>query len=166
MPEKVKCKHCGKEVQKINLKDHEDECYKNPNFNPNLKGLGGMLVLVQIGLIGSILFSLILSFDGLIIEEFAYSKLFGVLCILLFFYLGYTLFLMYKKDRRFPTFAIWSLWLSFVLNILDIFFFLFYRGGSLSSLSIWKQLTGGLMMAIICTLYFKNSARVKNTFFN
>ena len=39
--DKIKCKYCGKEVQKTNLQDHEEKCPKNQN----IKGIGGWLIL-------------------------------------------------------------------------------------------------------------------------
>jgi len=168
MVERVKCKYCGKEVQKINLKDHEYECNKNSNSFSKLKGLGGWLVLVQIGLILGAIIYLITSIIFFIDKEFQYSLIFGVLFLFLAIYEGYTLLLMYKRDYKFPTFAIWGLWLPFGVYLLATLISLFSGNESISSASELGQVTGGVLImilpSIIWTLYFKKSKRVKNTF--
>jgi hypothetical protein len=163
---KLFCRYCGYKIDKDKIKEHEEKyCDQNPKAtNPikggkreenKLKGLGGWLVLVQIGFwIG-----LILSFENLFYYDSSEKS--WIFWFLFTFLLIYSLFLMYNHDRKFPFFAIITIWaptpyllfmiipnLNYILEILGTDLFL-------STIS-----------AIIWTWYFRVSKRVKITFVN
>ena len=119
-----------------------------------LKGLTGWLIIVQIGLILSIIIfiaeSIFLFLRGFIG--------FALIFLLFFLYETFVIFLMYSKDKKFPLFAIIGIWAPFgiliILSILNTQWFF-------SSLTeILFSLIGG----IIWTAYFRKSERVRNTF--
>lgn len=133
----------------------------------NLKGLGGWLIIFQIGLIINILWhfflGLSLYFEP---EHLLRGFIFGASLLLLSFYEGYTLFLLYMKDYRFPIIATLGLWLPFAGYLLVLLFsFLGYENmGSASGEEIVKGALYLTLPAIIWTFYLKESKRVKNTF--
>jgi len=125
-----------------------------------IKGLGGWLILVQIGMFLNILISLtwalgfllqlLLNFNGLILISFVFFISLGFVNV-------YTIILLYKKSKHFPNWAIFSLW--YAIGI--IFFLVLIFGTNLEDLTGFPILT---LQPIIWTAYFLKSRRVKNTF--
>jgi hypothetical protein len=127
-----------------------------------LEGLGGWLILVQIGFILSILMSLefFLYPYGQSVITFLQQQygipdfVTGIFYLSIISLLGYSLFLMYQKKKSFVNFAIFSLWYSFGINALIVW----------AISGTFTTLLFSLVSAIIWTFYFKQSKRVKNTF--
>jgi len=119
------------------------------------KGIGGWLILPTIGLILSALVFAYgtLSFLVYISEEGAYFMflLYGSIAFLSI----YSLILLFRKKKAFPTVAIITLWagVGFVL----IMSWLFPEEG-------YGDIFPTLIGVIIWTWYFRVSKRVKNTF--
>lgn len=125
-----------------------------------LKGLGGWLIVFQIGLIFGalmIIFALIsagasasLYGESLTIYEGLYYGIFASVIIVL-------LVLFYKKSKYFPISYIIYTWASFLLTSL-IYVLEF---GTLS-----QEITYSLTQSIVWTAYLVQSKRVENTFVN
>ncbi len=127
-----------------------------------LKGLGGWLILVQIGFILSILMSLefLLYPYGKSVITFLQqtynipSRITIILyCSIILFYV-YSLFLMYQKKKGFVNLAIFTLWYTFGINAILV----------LIISRDFMNLLFALASAILWVVYFKQSKRVKNTF--
>lgn len=152
---KSKCKYCGYELERKNMKKHLEKCDEKPG-NPgykDLKGLGGWLIFVQIGFIIAALEYLISAMGFLLSRDF----IFGSLFLFLFLFESFILFLMYSRDKKFPAFAIAGLWIPYVLLLILI----------LTTGINWETIGGlifYLLPVIIWTGYFKESKRVKQTF--
>lgn len=149
------CDYCGKQVNKINLKDHEEKCPKNLHT----KGLGGWFILVQILFIVSALISIYYTLTFLMLVEgdilmFGVFLLFGSITFLLI----YSLILMYKKKKEFPKLAIFTLWSVFGVGV--IIFFMNFENIEKTIVEILKS----SISPILFTAYLMNSKRVKNTF--
>ncbi|HTY43966.1 MAG TPA: DUF2569 family protein [Patescibacteria group bacterium] len=127
-----------------------------------LEGLGGWLILVIIGFVLSTIMSLefLLYPYGQSVITFLQQQygipefITGILyCLTILFYV-YSLFLMYKKKKSFVNWAIFTLWYTFVINAVII---LMISGNA-------TNLIFASASAILWTIYFKQSKRVKNTF--
>lgn len=121
--------------------------------NKEIKGLGGWLIIFQIGLwIELVVYGIIL------LEAESYSF---ILFLTLFILSIITLAFMYTKDKRFPFLAILGLWLPLINVFIDFV-------NTPESDSGLQYLAGAILIyavpAIIWTLYFRRSKRVKNTF--
>lgn len=154
---KVKCKYCGKEVKKVNLKDHqEDLCSKSPSYHSNIKGIGGWLVLPIIGLFYSLVIILydLLSTNALY-EFNSYIALLSFLDLVLLLWTIVALFFIFNKKKGTAKVMI-SLYMANII-IFSVISFLVedYEG-------IFPQIIG----SAIWISYFVNSKRVKNTFVN
>ena len=147
-------------LKKINkkFKDTEDK---------NIKGLGGWLVLVQIGLWISLLISLYLILSTFLSSE-GFNHLYLVFSFLYFCFIAYTLFLMYSYDKKFPIFAVIGIWLPFISPLMLFMLALFGVVVGAVTASDLGEFLGGLLAlslgAVIWTAYFLKSQRVKNTF--
>jgi hypothetical protein len=138
------------------------------NQNGSLKGLGGWLVFTQIGLwlaIISYLIYFILIFLSLLESE---AILITGSYLLLAALTGYSIFLMYTKNKKFPIFMIILLWLSFLHYLTTSVLGLFGQVEILSTISEYGKFIGRIILRIIpaslWTAYFIKSKRVKNTF--
>ena len=80
--------------------------------------------------------------------------LFGSVTLLLI----YNLILMYKKKKKFPKLAIFTLWGGVCVGAIIYFMF------SETIEKIIIQILWSLILPIILTAYLRNSKRVKNTF--
>ena len=127
------------------------------------KGLGGWLILFQIGLIVSsiqivfLLLSVISEFTSDIADilNLIYVLIFGTLITI-------SLIKFYKKKNNCPKFLIILLWVGFAFNL----FFAIYNGSLNEEIVYSFDLIISLIVNIIWTLYLKKSKRVKNTFVN
>ncbi len=119
-----------------------------------IEGISGWLLIPVIGLV---IVLIIYLFDIFSLLFFPYDNnligLFLIIDIGLFVLGIYILTLVFKKKKETPSFFIIYLWISV---------------GAVLFLSIITKdstgLLGGIIKAIIWTLYFKKSKRVKNTF--
>ncbi len=136
------------------------------------KGLGGWLVLFQIGLILSIIiiFKAILNFNS---DDFEirFNILSMLLNILTIMAMGYVLILFYTKSKRFQKTAIIVLWASVAIYLLSMILASFSQEIDASLrvylfVSIVSNTLFQTAKATIWTLYLKKSKRVKNTFVN
>lgn len=146
------------------------------------KGLGGWLILLQIGLIGSCIklvreiFSFISSSSLSGNETYDSIVLIGDSIILML--AAYTLILFYTKNKKFKMTAIFLLWFGVVLSLSGIIFLYIYYDNlalyleeikdafSILFVSLFIDLALQITAATIWTLYLKKSRRVKNTFIN
>ena len=128
------------------------------------RGLGGWLVVVQILLILAVIYKvyvfIVLNID-LDLNGFLPPLEMGFFVVALIF--------MYAKHRLFPILAIFGIWLFPALQFLVTFGF--FLGGLQYGFDLGDflvvSLTGFyLTFAIIGTIYFRKSRRVKNTFVN
>jgi hypothetical protein len=151
-----------KELNKINKKYEKEEEKGGP------KGLGGWLVLIQIGFwIGTLyLISFTIGMLLMAISEGIYFFLFFLLGGGLVIINIYALILMYKKRRRFPIIAILSLWGEFGLVVLiyGLAILINLEDSSQSIAEVVGAIALSLITTLIWTAYFKESKRVKNTF--
>jgi len=74
----------------------------------------------------------------------------------------YAFILMFRKNKKFPNFAITLIILSNLFAIID--YFLCNRVGIIFSSQQWGMLVGSLVGGIIWIIYFKKSKRVKDVF--
>jgi len=118
------------------------------------KGIGGWLILPIIGFISSIFIMLIdLVFLFSSIGKYLYPiELFIFLDVGMLFLYSYTLILIFKKKKNAPTLVITTLWMGVVYNFIA------------SLIGDYNLVFGSIIGAIIWTMYFKKSERVKNTF--
>ncbi len=125
-----------------------------------LKGLGGWLVLVQIGFILSIL--LLIPYFLIIIPSLVGGGVLLLLQFILYVFIGllsiYCLILMYQKKKRFPKWAIFTLWFGFGFGV-----FVVITSFESIGKTIW-EISKNLVPAIIWTAYYLKSRRVENTF--
>lgn len=137
--EKEKCQYCGKEVPKLDLKDHEEECPKN------FKGFDFWLELFGIFFVIGIIvnFFSIFSYENNL--AFTFSILIFVYSLLIFY------FYIKKKKEFVPNVKIY-LW------ILIVIWFFSLINNPLSY--------GILIVSVLWLIYFYRSKRVKNTFVN
>jgi hypothetical protein len=128
-----------------------------------IEGLGGWLILVQIGFIFSVIINLEFllypygqSVIAFLQQTYNIPSLITILlfCSIIFFYI-YSLFLMYQKKKGFVKWAIFTLWYTFGINAIIVLTI----SGELMNLLF------ALASAILWTSYFKQSKRVKNTFY-
>jgi len=140
---KVKCKYCGKEVHRINLKDHEDDCSKKPKIGilDRLikKGITGWLFVFIVTLIINILFSI---FSGYLLDF--------LLCSI-----SLILFLVTRKKFA-VTFTI--CWLSIGIVIKIIYFII------LTLNTAMEPMGTNIIPAIIWTIYLLESKQVKRIY--
>ncbi len=162
MSEKEKCKYCGVEVSKINLKDHYEECYKSPN----LKEIEGWLVFFVINLYLS---AILILYYTISVDLF----FFNILLFLYFAYVVYIIYLMHKRDKRFKKLAIYYLWSWIVLILIETVYFMFnlmdaqfYEWADIMFIQNAGFFIIGALSSFIWTLYLLKSERVKNTFRN
>lgn len=106
-----------------------------------IKGIGGWLILPIAGFIISILLHLVNLLEPI-------GGVYTISDLVLIALIGYTLFLIFKKDRLAPKFAIVALWAGFLVNLI-------YTLEGIFAYTI---------AIIIWTMYFIESKRVKNTF--
>lgn len=156
MSEIATCKHCGKKVQKINIPDHERACLKDLKTS----GLGGWLILVQIGFWLS---ALIIARSTIsLLNVFKHANVYNVSAFFLSLaftsILAYSLVLMYLRKKEFPNWAIFTLWYSFVYTVIISLLL------SKSQEEMIGDIIKSLIAPLIWTAYFKMSIRVKNTF--
>jgi len=113
--------------------------------NKKLKGIGGWLLLPTIGLFLNILISIfwfwIYSYDDLMQYIIGFSMMFSII----------TLYLEFNYKKSFKIFAIISLWITTFVSLLI-------------SITLDEGFGSGALGAIIWTVYFIKSKRVKNTF--
>lgn len=197
------CKNCGKQLNEAgefcagcgtkadqDRSDQAAEVVKQQD--PKLKGLGGWLVLVCIGLLAAVVMqgvgayqSLQLFTNGTVeflsdpdseshIPGYGGALKFELIGEIAFFVLGiYLIYLFFNKNRRFPKLYIGFLITSVVYLVLD-----FVIISSLSvptaelqnvlndSLSqLGTSIGGAVMGALIWGSYIKNSKRVRATFY-
>jgi len=192
------CKHCGKQIsegEKFCASCGEPisavvETQKETVNTKNLKGLGGWLVLVILGLFATVLFqiygvyeSITMFTDGTV--EFlsdpssgvyipGYSGLLKFEFIAEILFLGaaaYLIYLFFKKSKKFPKYYIPFLIAAVLYAILDYVL--------LSSVSVsgevkqvidetlskgGEEIGRAIISALIWGAYMKKSKRVKNTF--
>jgi len=163
----IKCPYCGYKPPKEVYKEHLKLCDENPKSEnyKELKGLGGWLILIQISLwIGIIAYffyfiEFLLDFQNI---------LFIIFFLVLFILTGYTLFLMYLYDKKFPLFAIIWLWLPFLSPLIGFIILFFSMITGLTTAYELGIFIGGFMLSIIPSIiwteYFRKSKRIKNTF--
>ena len=193
------CKHCGKEVKDtakfcpacgdaVSLSTAETP--KQAEVEKNLKGLGGWLVLVILGLFVTVLFtaygayeSITLFTDGSVgflsnpssevyVPGYGGMLKFKLIAELLFLAAGvYLIYLFFKKSRKFPTYYFPFLWIVVIYAIVD-----YALVASISVSGEVQQIldealseTGGeigraVIAALIWGTYIKKSKRVKATF--
>jgi uncharacterized membrane protein len=123
-----------------------------------LKGIGGWLILPTIGLVLGVLlyFLAFLIFVLLLMMEGPTPlALFGTFIGILFTILSsYLLYIEFKERKEFPMYFIGYMWLSIVTLV--IFSFLTETNPA--------EFVVNFIVAIIWTVYFQKSVRVKNTF--
>ena len=123
-----------------------------------LKGIGGWLVLPTIGLVLGVLLYLLafLIFVLLLMMEGPTPlAIFGTFIGILFTILSsYLLYIEFKERKEFPMYFIGYMWLSIVTLV--IFSFLTETNPA--------EFVANFIVAIIWTVYFQKSVRVKNTF--
>jgi len=162
MSRKVKCKYCGKRIEKINIKDHEESgCSKSPK----IKGFGGWLGLFAFGLylstIALLYYSLVAGF-----------LFFNILSFLHFGYFVYLLYLMHRRSKSFKRFAIYGLWIWIPILIIKLLYFAFSLTGEEEFTRVVTLLFSGagvslilrVVISFLWTEYLLKSKRVKNTF--
>ena len=132
-----------------------------------LKGIGGWLIFIAIGLPLSIvgtLFSDYYVFTALIPmmdEEFAsIFKILIVTDMIFLCYLGYLAFLFFNKDYKFPE----QIKIFYIVSIGYEVFVLYMISGLGLEASDYRELFRGIIAAAIWIPYFNKSLRVKNTF--
>lgn len=127
--------------------------------NNELKGLGGWLVLVQIGFILSIV--LLIPYFLIIIPLLIGGGILPLLQFILYVFIGllsiYCLILMYQKKKKFPIWAIFTLWFGFGVSV----FALITSFESIGN-TIWE--ISRIIPVILWTAYYKKSKRVQYTF--
>lgn len=126
-----------------------------------LEGIGGWLIPPLIGLIIGSLWTLLLFFDTILNQVLIDFILYGIISIAYIWILS----LMLRKKKAFPKIAIWFLWILAILSILSEFLLSSYHTVEQIGYAFGSNL-GSIIWAIIWTLYFKKSIRVKNTFIN
>lgn len=119
------------------------------------QGIGGWLILFQIGLWYYLLASLFL----LILINNPYLKIEGLFGLIIFIP---TIILFYKKNKNIKWYAIASLWSPFIFSM----FLLIQKYNFNLTFSSVRVIVQSLLWATIWTIYFVKSNRVKNTFVN
>ena|SRR3989338_767420 len=120
-----------------------------------LEGIWGWLLLPVIGLIIGAVISMFVSIISLFLLDDSEFQIYFIGFIIGSFFSVYTLFLIFKKKKESPKWAILTIWYFAVLQV--VFALIFPD-------SEWADLSGFLLAPIIWTLYFVYSKRVKNTF--
>jgi len=121
-----------------------------------LEGIGGWLLLPVIGLIIGAVISIFVSILSLFLLNNSEFRIYFIGFTIGSFFSVYTLFLIFKKKKEAPKWAILTVW---YVAILQVVFALIFPD------SEWADLRSGFLLSpIIWTLYFSYSKRVKNTF--
>ena len=79
----------------------------------------------------------------------------------------YAIILLYSKSKKFPKFAVFTLWFSIALLILTLYGFYLFSRDILATIAMAIFVVPvfiAIIQAIIWTLYLRKSKRVKNTF--
>ncbi len=128
---------------------------KTAKKEEKVSGIGGWLIIPIIGMFYSIIVIIIDILDALsLIGEYSIEwALFLDLGLLVL--IGFTLYFIFTKSKKAPVFAIIYLWAIFVNNLIVS-----------SLLEDYSPLLIYLGAAIVWTIYFVKSKRVKNTFVN
>jgi len=153
------CKNCCRKLSK------KPVIPKEVSEDKRVQGLGGWLVLLQIGFYWSIFALLDIFFNNLLKEPF--SLYLSVYVIGFAILLSISMILFYGKRKAFPLFFIISLWLNLVYMITNGFSFPPFGNMQLFRLYLNIALIGSInsfVIAMIWTLYLTKSKRVKNTF--
>lgn len=109
-------------------------------------GLGGWLILIQIGLWRSVLgFAAAIEAGAFV----ALNVLFLIATIIL-------LIMLYSKHKKFPLVSIIVIWANWIFGVVVGLYF--------ATLETFGALLLGLLIAIVWTAYLVKSKRVKNTF--
>jgi len=191
------CKKCGQKIEenskfciicgvKVSDTDESDIGTLKENTPSELRGLGGWLILVAIGLfvslfrlINTVYYNVSLFADGTV--DSASSVIPGIGGAMgfeiignsiLFGFIVYLLYLFFKKKVQFPKYFIYLLVVNTIFLFLDYFI--------MSSLSVYGDagqkdmaiilseqvpaMFGTVISAVIWILYMKKSKRVKATF--
>ncbi|MBU3913286.1 MAG: DUF2569 domain-containing protein [Nanoarchaeota archaeon] len=151
--DKVLCENCHKK--------EEEKIKKREALKSEIVyGLGGWLIFVQIALIFGIIMGAQMLID--MTDVVIYWYLILVWCVLQVIVLTF----MYAKNKKFPYLAIIWVWYSFLFVSVSFAGYTFFGAGETESFSIFPLFLWILLLiiAIIGTIYFKNSKRVKNTF--
>ncbi len=127
--------------------------------------IGGWLIVVLIGLVAGVVLAVKVLYDFLSefitnYEIISITPLFIVLLLFFITYLGLNLVVLYnflRKRARTPLLVYISLWFGFLMGIVF---------SALTDDFVAKDLVKSLITAIIWTLYFYKSVRVKETFIN
>ncbi|MCX6742067.1 MAG: DUF2569 family protein [Candidatus Pacearchaeota archaeon] len=157
------CKNCGRKLGKrpVSPKDIPEATTKEKR----VQGLGGWLVLLQIGFYWSIFAILDALCNGFLNEPASSFALIYVIGYAILLPIAMVLF--YGKRKLFPLFFIILLWVNFLYMITNGFSFPPLTDMQLFSLYLKLSLIGSVSsfsIAIIWTLYLTKSKRVKNTF--
>ncbi len=118
-----------------------------------LSGLEGWLILPILGLfvnLAMMIYDFILLFS--LIGEY-YMEIFFFLDGGMIYLYVFALILIFKKNKKAPKWAIYTLWAGVVYGLITSYILADYTG-----------VMGSVAGALIWTFYFKNSERVKNTF--
>ena len=132
-----------------------------------LKGIGGWLIIIAIGLPINILFTLIgdyYVFTTLIpmmdSEEVSLFTLLLMTDMILVSYISYVGYLFYNKDFRLPQ----QIKIMYIVNVLYTLIVLYLISDYGLESSDFNDLFGTIFAAAIWIPYFNKSVRVKNTF--
>ncbi len=135
------------------------------------KGLGGWLVLFQIGIILSAILLARAIFNLLDSLDITFNIFSLLLNIILLIFDIYVIILMYKKSRKFPKTTIITLWVSVAIYSFSLIPAYLSKEVDISLrqyvvISMIANTFFQAAKAIIWTIYLKKSRRVKNTFVN
>ncbi|GLC29910.1 DUF2569 domain-containing protein [Clostridium omnivorum] len=148
---------------------------RNNVQNLEIEGIGGWLILLAFGIVGSPIVYL-LTFISTFIKVFintnftiiyaanntlAMAIIFELIgCLILFAFSSYNLFLFFKKKNKFPKYMI----IYFISNL--CFQIITLLLSSLLNIEDNNNIAMSFLISGIWSLYLTKSARVKNTFKN
>ena len=118
-----------------------------------IKGIGGWLLIPVINILIVLVFDVFLMFSYALLMTERYEAILFTTSLISFLFTLNVIYKLFNKNKNFPTFAIWWLWVTFFLSLIDGFI-----------LNDYAFTFGELIFSLIWTQYFRKSERVKNTF--